>query len=172
MDRRAFLLMASGLGLVSPLRGGLREAIDQQPTRRGSNGIARAICRGATASSANASAQIAQRRCRGRISRNMRTRFRHSREPVSPPPTSTCRLSSFSSKSSRQPCTARCRLRLMQEPFVGATRLATRQSISRVSQSRRGAARRPRSPTTTICRRHPFCRSILRSTRRCIGQIR
>jgi spore coat protein A, manganese oxidase len=60
MDRRAFLLMASGLGLVSPLRGGLREAIDQQPTRRGSNGIARAICRGATASSANASAKIAQ----------------------------------------------------------------------------------------------------------------
>jgi hypothetical protein len=60
MDRRAFLLLASGVGLMSPQRGELRDAIDQQPTRRGSNGIAGVICRGATASSANASAQIAQ----------------------------------------------------------------------------------------------------------------
>ena len=60
MNRRAFLLMAGGVGLLSPQQERLGKAIDQQPTRRGSNGIAGVICRGATASSANASAQIAQ----------------------------------------------------------------------------------------------------------------
>jgi hypothetical protein len=60
MNRRAFLLMAGGVGLLSPRGGQLREALDQPALHPGSDRIARAICRGAAASPANASAQIAQ----------------------------------------------------------------------------------------------------------------
>ena len=60
MNRRAFLLAAGGVGLLSPRVGQLREAVDQPSLRPGSDRIARAICRGAAASPANASAQIAQ----------------------------------------------------------------------------------------------------------------
>jgi FtsP/CotA-like multicopper oxidase with cupredoxin domain len=60
MNRRAFLLAAGGVGLLSPRVGQLREALDQPALRPGSDRIARAICRGAEASPANASAQIAQ----------------------------------------------------------------------------------------------------------------
>jgi spore coat protein A, manganese oxidase len=60
MNRRAFLLITGGVGLLSPRAGQLREAIDRLAPRRGSDRIARAICRGATTSSASASAQIAQ----------------------------------------------------------------------------------------------------------------
>jgi hypothetical protein len=60
MNRRAFLLITGGVGLLSPRAGQLREAIDRLAPRRGSDRVARAICRGAVASSASASAQIAQ----------------------------------------------------------------------------------------------------------------
>ena len=60
MNRRAFLLIAGGVGLLSPQQGRLHEAIAQLGPRRGSGRIARAICRGAVASSASASRQIAQ----------------------------------------------------------------------------------------------------------------
>jgi FtsP/CotA-like multicopper oxidase with cupredoxin domain len=60
MNRRAFMLMAGGMGLLSPRPGQLREALGQFALRPESGRIARAICRGAAASPANASAQIAQ----------------------------------------------------------------------------------------------------------------
>ena len=60
MDRRAFMLMAGGMGLLSARPGQLREALDQFALRPESDRIPRAICRGAAASPANASAQIAQ----------------------------------------------------------------------------------------------------------------
>src|SRR5262249_13385977 len=60
MNRRAFLLITGGVGLLSPQQGRLHEAIAQIGPRRGSGRIARAICRGAVASSASASRQIAQ----------------------------------------------------------------------------------------------------------------
>jgi FtsP/CotA-like multicopper oxidase with cupredoxin domain len=60
MNRRAFLLIAGGLGLLSPQQERLGKAIGQLAQRRGGDRIARAICRGTAASPTSASAQIAQ----------------------------------------------------------------------------------------------------------------
>src|SRR5262249_1149068 len=60
MNRRAFMLMAGGMGLLSSRVGQLREVLGQAPLSSSSDRVGRAICRGAKASSANASAQIAQ----------------------------------------------------------------------------------------------------------------
>ena len=65
MDRRAFLLMAGGVGLLSPQEERLRKAIGQLAPRRGSDRNAKAICRGAAVRSASASAQIDQTALQG-----------------------------------------------------------------------------------------------------------
>src|SRR5215475_5650380 len=59
MNRRAFMLTGAA-GLLSPRVGQLREAVGQPALRPGSDRVARVICRGAAASSANASTQIPQ----------------------------------------------------------------------------------------------------------------
>jgi FtsP/CotA-like multicopper oxidase with cupredoxin domain len=60
MNRRAFMLMAGGIGLLSPRVGQLHEALGQPALRPGSDRVPRVICRGATASAAGNSGQISQ----------------------------------------------------------------------------------------------------------------
>jgi FtsP/CotA-like multicopper oxidase with cupredoxin domain len=60
MNRRAFFLMAGGLGLLSPRPGLLGKAFEHPAQRRSGDRIARTLCRGAPAGPSSASAQISQ----------------------------------------------------------------------------------------------------------------
>jgi hypothetical protein len=60
MNRRAFLLIAGGVSVLSPRPGLLGKAFEDPAQRRGGNRMARAICRGVPAGPSNRWDQIAQ----------------------------------------------------------------------------------------------------------------
>src|SRR5919197_5884422 len=60
MNRRAFLLMAGGVSLLSPRPGLLGKGIEDPARRRSRVRVARALCRGAPAGPSSTSAQISQ----------------------------------------------------------------------------------------------------------------
>jgi hypothetical protein len=161
MNRRSFLLLAGGAGILLPRTAGHHRGVEAIRPGGSGNRFAGNLCRSTPIGMASASVRANQTALRGaaipKYIEPLPT-FDHARVSGAQ---ITVRITEFQQRVLPASLYAALPVPFRNGTFVWGIRLATIRLTTRGLRSKLGAAHRPSSPTTTICRRRLGFRRVL-----------